>query len=127
MDYDYTSKYVVPHNVWLLERSGCHIYVEICSSLKVIKYLLLYPFKGDTRVMGSTQKSNNEVSHYEDLRTVGASEDFLKIYKFPLRLWYPTVTSLPIHLEDQVYFEDETNFDDIQNNPSVTQLTPFFI
>ena len=31
-----------------LEKFDCHINVEICSSLKVIKYLLWYPFKGDT-------------------------------------------------------------------------------
>ena len=75
-------------------------------------------------MIGSTQKSNDEVSHYEDLRTVGASEAFWKIYEFPLHLRYPTVTSLPIHLEDnqQVYFDDETNLEDIQNNPSPTQL-----
>ena len=46
--YEYTSKDVVPHNLWLLENFGCHINVEICSSLKDIKYLVWYPFKGDT-------------------------------------------------------------------------------
>ena len=28
--YEYTSKDVVPHNLWLLEKFDCHINVEIC-------------------------------------------------------------------------------------------------
>ena len=51
VDYGYTSEDVVPHNVWLLKSFGCHINIEICSSLKVIKCLLWYLFKGDTRVI----------------------------------------------------------------------------
>ena len=45
VDYEYTSKDVVPHNLWLLKCFGCHINVEICSSIKVIKYLLWHPVK----------------------------------------------------------------------------------
>ena len=80
-------------------------------------------------MIGSTQKTNDEVSNYESLRTVGSSEAFWKIYEFPLHLMFLYVTSLPIHLEDiqQVYFDDETNLEDIQNNPSITQLKSFFL
>ena len=62
--YEYTSKDVVPHNLWLLENFGCHINVEICSSLKDIKYLVWYPFKGDTRVIGSMGTNEDEISYY---------------------------------------------------------------
>ena len=48
-NYKYTSKGVVLHNLWLLEKFDCHINVDTCSRLKVIKYLLWYPFKGDNR------------------------------------------------------------------------------
>ena len=127
--YEYASKYIVPHNLWLLKSFGCHINSEICSSIKVIKYLLWYPFKGDTRVIGSTQKTNDEVGHYADLRTVGVMEAFWKIYEFPLHLRYPFVTILPINLEDdqQVYFDEDANLKNIQKNPSLTQLKYFFL
>ena len=76
-EYEYTSKDVVPHNTWLLEKFNCHINVEIYSSLKVIKYLLWYPFKGETRVIASVQNVQDEIKQYKDMRTVGATEAFL--------------------------------------------------
>ena len=92
--YEYTSKYVVPHNLWLLENFDYHINVEICSSLKNIKYLLCYPFEGDTRVIGSMGANEDEISYYEDMRTVGATEAFWMIYEFELHTKFPTVVSL---------------------------------
>ena len=127
--YEYTSKDVVPHNLWLLEKFDCHINVEICSSLKVIKYLLWYPFKGDTRVIGSMGTNEDEISYYEDMRTVGATEAFWRIYEFDLHTRFPTVVSLAIHLEDKqnIYFEDDTNLQqNLQNPAEYTQLTSFF-
>ena len=60
---------------------------------------------------------------------MGASEAFWKIYEFPLHLRHPSVTSLPIHLENnqQVYFDEEANLENIQNNPSPTALKSFFL
>ena len=42
---------------------------------------------------------------------------------------YPSVTSLPIHLNDnqQVYFDEEANLENVQNNPSPTALKSFFL
>ena len=60
---------------------------------------------------------------------MGASKAFWKIYEFPLHLQYRTVTSLPINLQDnqQVYFDDDTELENIQNNPSLTQVKSFFL
>ena len=133
LNYEYTSKDVVPHNLWLLRKFKCHINVEICSSLKVIKYLLWYPFKGEARVIASKEDEEanvgDEVKQYEDLRTVGATEAFWRLYEFPLHTRYPKVYSLEIHLEDQqeIYFEDETIMQEIvSNEPRKTQLISFF-
>ena len=128
--YEYTSKDVVPHNLWLLENFDYHINVEICSSLKNIKYLLWYPFEGDTRVIGSMGTNEDEISYYEDMRTVGATEAFWRIYEFELHTRFPTVVSLAIHLEDEqnIYFEDDTNLQQSLQNPSkYTHLTSFFL
>ena len=129
-DYVYTSRDVVPHNLWLLKMFNCHINVEICSSLKVIKYLLWYPFKGEARVIASIEESGaDEVKLFEDMRTVGATEAFWRFYEFPLHNRYPKVYSLDIHLEDcqQMYFEDTTILQDIlQGEPKKTQLISFF-
>ena len=125
----------MPHNLWLLKMFQCHINVEICSSLKVIKYLLWYPFKGETRVIASTEKEKeeedeeNEVKRFLDMRTVGATEAFWRLYEFKLHTRCPCVYSLAIHLENQqeMYFENDTMVTNlIEGEPKRTQLTAFF-
>ncbi|CAK8534014.1 unnamed protein product [Lathyrus sativus] len=39
------NRWVVPYNPWLLLKYDCHINVEICSSIKSIKYLYKYVYK----------------------------------------------------------------------------------
>ena len=41
--------WVVPYNPYLLSKYGAHINVEICSSVKAIKYLNKYVFKGSDK------------------------------------------------------------------------------
>ena len=40
--------WVVPHNTRLLCRYSCHLNVEVCSSIKAVKYLFKYTYKGRT-------------------------------------------------------------------------------
>jgi len=39
------NRWVVPYNPWLLLKYDCHINVEVCSSIKNIKYLHKYVYK----------------------------------------------------------------------------------
>ena len=38
--------FVVPHNVELLGKYECHLNVEVCTSIKAVKYLYKYTYKG---------------------------------------------------------------------------------
>ena len=40
------NRWVVPYNPYLTRRYQCHINVEVCSSIKVIKYLYKYIYEG---------------------------------------------------------------------------------
>ena len=40
------NRWVVPYNPYLTRRYKCHINMEVCSSIKVIKYLYKYIYKG---------------------------------------------------------------------------------
>ena len=104
--------------------------MEICSSLKVIKYLLWYPFKGETWVIASVQNIQDEIKQYKDMRTVGATEAFWQIYNFELHARFPTVVSLNIHLEDEqiMFFEDDTDMQQaVKGGLRLTHLTLFFL
>ena len=96
--YKIGSQWVVSYNQWLLKKSKCHINVEICSSIQVVKYLLWYPFKGDTRVMASVRNAEDEIETFEDMRTFGPSEDFWRIQEFPLHKRFPICQYLDINL-----------------------------
>ena len=43
---DLDNRWVVPRNPHLLAKFNCHINVEICSTIKAVKYLYKYIYKG---------------------------------------------------------------------------------
>ena len=77
----------------------------------MVKYLLWYPFKGDTQVMASVRNADDEIATFEDMRTIGPSEAFWRIYEFGLHTQYPACMTLAVHLhkQQQVYFEEDDN------------------
>ncbi|GAU49645.1 hypothetical protein TSUD_407820 [Trifolium subterraneum] len=110
----------------------CHINVEVCSSIKSIKYLYKYVYKGPDRVAmevhgGSTL---DEVQQYVDARWICAPEAFWKIFRFTLYRLYPSVERLQIHLPNrhQVRYYDHQRIVDVLNDErnSKTMLTQFF-
>jgi len=40
------NRSVVPHNPYLFAKYNCHINVEVCASVKAIKYIHKYIYKG---------------------------------------------------------------------------------
>jgi len=47
-----TNQWVVPHNPALLLKYNCHINVEICCSIRSIKYMHKYVYKGHDQAQG---------------------------------------------------------------------------
>ena len=125
------NRNVVPYNKFLCSKFGAHINVEICNSVKAVKYLYKYVYKGHDKVIAEikTQTYNlvmptttgsltdpltnvpttttdskqtiDEISSYVDARYVSASESIWRILGFPLHDEYPKVFPLAIHLPDQ--------------------------
>uniref|UniRef100_A0A453SPH4 Helitron helicase-like domain-containing protein n=1 Tax=Aegilops tauschii subsp. strangulata TaxID=200361 RepID=A0A453SPH4_AEGTS len=67
------NRWVVPYNPYLLRMFNCHINVEICASIKAIKYLFKYIYKGHDRASVSvTDKVDeveiDEIKQYRDAR-----------------------------------------------------------
>ena len=70
------NTWVVPYNPWLLLKYNCHINVEICCSIKSVKYFYKYVYKGPNRVSIEVRSGPNydEVQQYIDARWVCALE-----------------------------------------------------
>ncbi|KAI5396483.1 hypothetical protein KIW84_062627 [Lathyrus oleraceus] len=130
-DKSVNNRWVVPYNPWLLLKYECHINVEIYSSIKSIKYLYKYVYKGSDRVAMEVHKGSymDEVQQYVDARWICAPEALWKIFRFTLYQLYPSVERLHIHLPNlhQVRFYDHQQIANVLNNEcnSKTMLTQF--
>lgn len=71
------NRWVVPYNPYLLEtlylliRFNCHMNVEICSTMKAVKYLYKYINKGeDRRATNRSANANDEIQIFLDCRYI---------------------------------------------------------
>ncbi|XP_045456077.1 uncharacterized protein LOC123665891 [Melitaea cinxia] len=125
-NYEIDNRWVVPNNKLLLKIFEAHVNVELCSSVKSIKYVTKYINKGSDQATFSLH-STNEVEQFQSGRYICSSEALWRIMSFNIHERAPTVTHLAVHLENgqRVYFT-ENNVNDIVNNPRDTTLTAFF-
>jgi hypothetical protein len=110
----------------LLKVFDGNINVELCSSIKSIKYVTKYINKDSDQATFSVQ-STDEVDQYQSGRYICSSEAIWRILSFSIHERAPTVIHLAVHLENgqRVYFS-ESNVSDVVDNPRDTTLTAFF-
>ena len=126
------NRWVVPYNPGLLTRYNCHINVEACASIKSVKYLYKYVYKGHDCASFSVDPSGeiNEIRQYRDARYVSPPEAIYRILGFPLFGIHPVVLQLQLHLPNMQYvaYDESGNLEDVVNKPSnkKTTLTEFF-
>ena len=102
------NRWVVPYNPYLTTKYDCHINVEICSSIAVIKYLFKYVYKGHDRATieigrnnmqeQEQERANDEIRLYLDARYISASEASWRIFHYQLHDEKPDIIQLYIHL-----------------------------
>jgi hypothetical protein len=116
---------------------NCHINVEACSSIKAVKYLFKYIYKGHDRASFSVDPAAdtdggviNEIKQYRDARFVGPPESIHRICAFPMYGVSPSVLQLQLHLENMqsVTFNEGDNLEDVisRDSSSNTMLTQYF-
>ena len=130
------NRCVVPYNPYLLMRYNCHINVEICSSIKAVKYLYKYIYKGGDRTSFTVDKAENgeivinEIKQYRDARCITPSEAVYRLFKFPLYKVWPPVLQLTVHLDGQhmVIYPEKANLKNVANSEKAkkTMLTEYF-
>ncbi|XP_027122061.2 uncharacterized protein [Coffea arabica] len=129
------NRWVVPYTPYLLALIDCHLNVEICSTVKLVKYLYKYVYKGHDRVSFHIYSENDpedidEIHEFQSARWVSAAEEMWRIYRFPLNEMTPSVYTLQLHLpgEQVVSFHKNTNLSNLVDSTDFTKtmLTEFF-
>ena len=128
----------MPYNSSLLMRYNCHINVEACSSIKAVKYLFKYVYKGHDQASFSVNEDQhdrddgviNEIQQYRNARYISPLQAVHRIFNFPMFGVYPAVLQLQLHLPDMqsVIYNEVENLEDVVSHPGSnrTTLTEYF-
>ncbi|WVZ94394.1 hypothetical protein U9M48_040292 [Paspalum notatum var. saurae] len=130
------NRWVVPYNPYLLRLFNYHINVEACGSIKAVKYLFKYIYKGHDRASVVVTEGNkadgdiDEIKQYRDARWVTPPEALWRIYGFELSHNSPPVKQLQLHLPNMhmVSFHERQHIDRVVNRPGANRsmLTAYF-
>ncbi|XP_055924554.1 uncharacterized protein LOC129956648 [Argiope bruennichi] len=126
---EFDNQWVVPYSSLLSKTYEAHINVELCSSVKSIKYICKYVNKGSDLAIFEVQNinKNDEITRYQMGRYISSNEAIWHILSFPIHERDPSVQHLAIHLENgqRVYFTEENVLQRALEAPKTT-LTEFF-
>jgi PIF1-like helicase/Helitron helicase-like domain at N-terminus len=134
-DCELDNRWVAPYNPHLLMRYNCHINIEICSSIKAVKYLFKYIYKGHDRTevhVGSCEENNSidEIKIFQDARWVSPQEAAWRIFHFNLSEIRPSVRSLQLHVSDKqlICYNENDDLEEVTQRDKLkkTMLTEFF-
>ena len=114
--YEITNQWVVPYNPYLSRRYNAHINVEFCGSVKVIKYIHKYVYKGSDQATVALNMQNDKVARHLQGRYIGPTEAVWRLFEFPMHEEFPPVQKLSVHLEGGqiVYFNPKLTKEAVQ-------------
>lgn len=130
------NRYVVPYNPYLLAKFNCHINVEVCTSVRSVKYIYKYVYKGyDSATVEISANENvenarveiDEIQNFLNGRYVGSTESLWRIYEIPMHFQSHTIYRLDIHLPNRqnVYFREGQVREAVDRSRN-TKLLAFF-
>ena len=107
--------------------------VEICLTIKAVKYLYKYIYKGRNHIaihIDDNDDSNyiDEIKNFQSTRWNSAVEAAWRIYSFPLNEIYWFIIALQHEHKQLIKFRKSDNLNDIINNDfaSRSMLTEYF-
>jgi hypothetical protein len=95
------NHWVVCHSRYLIWKYQCHINVESIASVKAIKYIYKYVYKGHDRITMEFGRCTDEIRQYLDARYVSSCEALWRLNLFAMQEHHPTVVHLQVHLPEQ--------------------------
>ncbi|XP_027171842.1 uncharacterized protein LOC113771461 [Coffea eugenioides] len=133
--FELDNRWIIPYNPYLLALFDCHMNVEICSTLKLVKYLYKYIFKGHDlisfKIISDDSRADvDEIREFQQGRWISPPEAFWRIFEFRLNEMTPAVYTLQVHLPGQQLITFNKNSDLLQLMRKIdfskTMLTEFF-
>ncbi len=133
----------MPYNPYLSLLFNCHINVEVCTSVAIVKYFYKYVYKGHDRALvdvgtvdvvapdgaaPAQPHMRDEIKIYQDGQYVSTSEASHRLYGFDLHKEHPYVIRLAVHLKGRqtILFQEGTDVATILNRNPHTILTAWF-
>ena len=104
------NSWVVPYNPYLSLKYNCHINVESCASIKSVKYLFKYVYKGHDCANISIKEhgtmNHDEITSFMDSRYVSAPEAALRLFGLHMHKQSHAIIRLQVHVpgEQSVVF-----------------------
>jgi len=95
------NQWVVPYNAYLIRKYQCHINLESVFSMKSIKYIYKYVYKGHDRTTAEIRNRNDEVQQYLDARHISPCEGIWCLFEYHMHEEKPAVFRLQVHLENE--------------------------
>lgn len=95
------NRSIVPYSPVLSRIFHAHINVELCSSVKSIKYICKYINKGSDLAVFSIQNENDEITSYQSGRYISTSEAVWRMLSYSVHEHFPPVIHLDMHLENE--------------------------
>lgn len=130
------NRWIVPYNPYLSLKYNAHINVEVCSSVKSVKYIFKYVYKGHdaavVKVMNGDEQGTlnwDEIQSFLDTRYIASPEAAWRLQKHEMHNRSHAIERLPVHLPDHqgVIFEQGDEERCLKNaEKKGTKLTKWF-
>ena len=78
-----------------------HINVEVCGSVKAVKYIHKYIYKGGDRATAIVESEHDEIKRHLHGRYIGPTEAVWRLFEFSTHQELPAVIALALHLPGQ--------------------------
>ncbi|GBM73817.1 hypothetical protein AVEN_80246-1 [Araneus ventricosus] len=98
------NRFFVLYNPYLLLKYNAHFNVEVCTSLRAVKYIYKYIYKGvdcANMVLTAGQVQYNEIANYIDAMYVSAPEAMWRLLGSHMHDRSHALMRLPVHLLNQ--------------------------
>ena len=124
------DSWIVPHNPNLLMKFKCHMNVEVCTTVRSVKYIFKYIHKGNDAAhieIRQNYLNYDEILQHLNARYVGPHQAVFRIMQYKMHDKSHIIIRLAVHLplQQNVYYRDGNEERAAQVGQNTT-LTAFF-